>query len=109
MLSDAIALARSFGLESELFFDAISGSASDSAYARGKGARILAGNRTPQFALNALLKDLRLAQATAGSPGANLLLDALERLFTAASDHGHGNEDVVWVYDAIDAQTSGKG
>lgn len=100
--AQSLALARRFGLEPTLFLDAIAGSASDSAYAHVKGATILEGKRAPQFALDGLLKDLRLAQATAGSSNTPYL-DALEHVYASASDEGHGGEDVAWVYDAINA------
>lgn len=100
--AQAIALARTFGLEPTQFMDAVAGSASDCPYVHIKGATILAGERAPQFALDGLLKDLRLAQMTAGASTTTPYLDALEHLFAAASNDGHGGEDVAWVYDAID-------
>jgi 3-hydroxyisobutyrate dehydrogenase len=100
--AQSVALARALGLDPTLFFDAIAESASDSAYAHIKGETILAGNRAPQFALDGLLKDLRLAQAAVG-PRTPVYLDALERIYASASDAGHGGEDVAWVYDAISA------
>jgi 3-hydroxyisobutyrate dehydrogenase len=100
--AQSIALARDFGLEPTMFLDAISGSASDTPYAHVKGATILDGKRAPQFALDGLLKDLRLAQATAGSTQTTAYLDALEHLYGTASAEGHGGEDVAWVYDVID-------
>jgi 3-hydroxyisobutyrate dehydrogenase len=99
--AQSLALARTFGLDPALFLDAISGSASDSPYAHIKGAVMLDGNRAPQFALDGLLKDLRLARASAGAAP---YLDDLERLYAAESDAGHGRDDVAWVYDAIDAR-----
>jgi 3-hydroxyisobutyrate dehydrogenase len=104
--AQSIALARTFGLDPTQFIDAITGSASDSPYAHVKGATILAGNRAPQFALDGLLKDLRLAQSTAAGSGATAYLDALERLYSASSREGHGHEDVAWVYDVIDPRAS---
>ena len=100
--AQSIALSRTFGLDPALFLDAIAGSASDSPYAHIKGAVMLEGARAPQFALDGLLKDLRLAQATAGASHATPYLDGLERLYAAESDAGHGRDDVAWVYDAID-------
>lgn len=99
--AQSIALSRDFGLQPLLFLDAITGGASDSPYAHVKGATILGGNRAPQFALDGLLKDLRLAQATVGGTSTAPYLDALEHLYAAASNAGHGGEDVAWVYDAI--------
>jgi 3-hydroxyisobutyrate dehydrogenase len=101
--AQSVALARSFGLEPTSFLDAISGSASDTPYAHVKGETILDGKRDPQFALDGLLKDLRLAQATAGPTRTTPYLDALEHLYAAASEAGHGGEDVAWVYDVIAA------
>ena len=101
--AQSIALARDFGLEPTAFVDAIAGSASDSPYLHIKGDVILTGTRAPQFALDALLKDLRLAQTTAGPSNPTPLLDDLEHLFATASDDGHGGDDVAWVYDAITA------
>ena len=101
--AQSVALARAFGLEPSIFLDAIAGSASDSPYAHLKGAVILEGTRAPQFALDGLLKDLRLAQATAGPTTTTPYLDSLEHLYAVASEAGHGNEDVAWVYDAISA------
>jgi 3-hydroxyisobutyrate dehydrogenase len=103
--AQSIALARAFGLEPTLFIDAIAGSASDSPYLHVKGAMILENNREAQFALDALLKDLRLAQARAAASSATAYLDALETLYGKASAEGHGREDVAWVYDAIAAPT----
>ena len=101
-IAQSIALARVYGLEPTQFIDAVAGSASDSPYVRIKGSTILDGSRAPQFALDGLLKDLRLAQATAGPSNTTPYLDALEHLYAAASNDGHGGEDVAWVYDAID-------
>jgi 3-hydroxyisobutyrate dehydrogenase len=100
--AQSLALSRTFGLDPTLFLDAITGSASDSPYAHIKGAVMLEGNRVAQFALDGLLKDLRLAQATLGGPAP--YLDDLERLYAAESDAGHGRDDVAWVYDAIDVR-----
>jgi 3-hydroxyisobutyrate dehydrogenase len=102
--AQSIALARDFGLEPTQFIDAVAGSASDSPYVHLKGTTILEGTRAPQFALDGLLKDLRLAQATAGSANPTPYLDDLEQLYAAASRDGHGGDDVAWVYDAIDSR-----
>ena len=100
--AQSLALARTFGLDPTLFLDAITGSASDSPYAHIKGAVMLEGTRVAQFALDGLLKDLRLIQATLGAPAP--YLDDLERLYAAESDAGHGRDDVAWVYDTIDVR-----
>jgi 3-hydroxyisobutyrate dehydrogenase len=98
--AQSLALARGFGLEPALFLEAITGAASDSQYAHLKGAEMLTGSRAPQFALDGLLKDLRLAQA-ASSLRSTTYLDGLERTFAKASAQGHGGEDVASVYDVF--------
>ena len=90
-----------FGLDPALFLEAISGSASDSPYAHLKGAELLEGVRAPQFALDGLLKDLRLTRAAVGASRTTAYLDGLEAVYAEASAAGHGHEDVAWVYDAI--------
>jgi 3-hydroxyisobutyrate dehydrogenase len=101
-VAQSVALARDFGLDPAQFIDAVAGSASDSPYVRIKGATLLEDARAPQFALDGLLKDLRLAQRTAGPSNTTPYLDSLEHIYAAASHDGHGHEDVAWVYDAID-------
>jgi 3-hydroxyisobutyrate dehydrogenase len=102
-VAQSFALARGLGIDPTLFLDSIEGSASDSPYAHIKGATLLEGARAPQFALEGILKDLRLAQAAVSSSHAFMYLDALEQVYAAASAEGHGGEDIAWVYDAIDA------
>ena len=105
--AQSIALSRDFGLDPTAFADAVSGSASDSPYAHIKSATILDGAREPQFALDGLLKDLRLAKAAAGASHPTPYLDALEGIYATASDEGHGGEDVAWVYEAVDPRPTG--
>jgi 3-hydroxyisobutyrate dehydrogenase len=99
--AQSLALSRAFGLDPKLFLDAIAGSASDTPYAHLKGAEMLAGERAPQFALDGLLKDVRLTQSAIGTALTTTYLDGLEKVFAKASAEGHGNEDVAWVYDAF--------
>lgn len=99
--AQSVALSRVFGLDPALFLEAISGSASDSPYAHLKGDELLKGVRASQFALDGLLKDLRLTRAAVGASRTNAYLDGLESVYAEASSAGHGREDVAWVYDAM--------
>jgi 3-hydroxyisobutyrate dehydrogenase len=107
-VAQSLALSQDFGLDPTWFIDAITGGASDSPYVVIKGSTILEGRRAPQFALDGLLKDLRLAQVTAGPSNPTPYLDALEQIYATASEDGHGGEDVAWVYDAIAAPVAGR-
>ena len=93
--------ARAFGLDPARFLETFSGSAGDSPYLQIKGTAILE-ERTgdPQFALDGLLKDLKLIRAASADAGVpTFLIDALVTAYQGASDGGHGGEDVA----AIDA------
>jgi 3-hydroxyisobutyrate dehydrogenase len=98
-----VAQAEAFGLDPAKFLEAISGGASDSPYLQGKGRAMLEGRTgDPQFALDGLLKDLRLiraADADAGMPTA--FIDALVDLYAGASEAGVGGSDVAAVVTAF--------
>lgn len=98
-----VAQAEAFGLDPAKFLETVSGGAADSPYLQGKGRAILE-DRTgdPQFALDGLLKDLRLvrtADADAGVPTA--FADALVALYASASQSGVGGSDVAAVVTAF--------
>lgn len=98
-----IAQASAFGLDPAKFLETIAGGASDSPYLQAKGRAILE-DRTgdAQFALDGLLKDLRLirtADEAAGVP--TTLVDALIALYGGASDAGFGGGDVSGVIAAF--------
>ncbi|GAA2754274.1 NAD(P)-dependent oxidoreductase [Amnibacterium kyonggiense] len=95
----AIAQAAAFGLQPSQFLETVSGGAADSPYLQTKGAAIVE-NRTedPQFALDGLLKDLRLirdADRAANVP--TTLIDALVDLYADASEQGFGGHDIAAV------------
>jgi 3-hydroxyisobutyrate dehydrogenase len=63
-----------------------------------KGKAILEGRLAPQFALDGLLKDLRLIrEAAAAGRVPTTLIDALLAAFASASEEGHGGEDIAAV------------
>jgi 3-hydroxyisobutyrate dehydrogenase len=96
--AQGVQLTRALGLDPRLFLETIAGGASDSPYLHVKGAAILEDRLAPQFALDGLLKDLRLIrEAAAGARVPTTLLDALVAAFAAASEEGHGGEDIAAV------------
>jgi 3-hydroxyisobutyrate dehydrogenase len=100
-----IAQAEAFGLDPAKFLETVAGGAADSPYLQVKGKAILE-DRTgdAQFALDGVLKDLRLirsADEAAGVPTA--LVDALVALYASASEAGAGNHDLAGVITAFRA------
>ena len=65
----SIALAQAWGLDPQLFLDAIDGGQPDSPYGHVKGAAMLSGDFDPQFELDGLRKDLALIAADAHTAG----------------------------------------
>lgn len=99
--AQGIELTRAFGIDPARFLEAMSGGAADSVYLQTKGKAILE-ERTgdPQFALDGLRKDLGLIREAGGAAGVpTVLVDALVEVYGAASEAGHGGEDVA----AVDA------
>jgi 3-hydroxyisobutyrate dehydrogenase len=95
-LCETFALAEANGLDPALFLDAIKGRPMDSGYAHLKGEKILTGDLSPAFTLNAGTKDARLALAMAREAGIELgLAPATLERFERAIALGHGEEDVA--------------
>jgi 3-hydroxyisobutyrate dehydrogenase len=98
--AQSMALLRGWGLDPRLFIEAVADTQSDSQYVPVKGGLMAAANYDPNFALDGLLKDLRLAASEAVDVD-TALLAALGDLFAKASDAGHGDEDIAAVYQAL--------
>jgi 3-hydroxyisobutyrate dehydrogenase len=100
--AQSLALTRELGLDPDLFLEAIDGAPVNSSYAQLKGAAMLHRDFAPAFSIDGARKDLALigaAAQTAGLPTA--LLDAVSALFDAASEAGHGDDDLAAVYTAF--------
>jgi 3-hydroxyisobutyrate dehydrogenase len=95
-LAETFALAEANGVDPKLFLEAIDGRAMDSGYAHLKGEKILSGDFSPAFTLEAGAKDLRLALAMAAKAGLELgLAPATLERFERAIALGHGGEDMA--------------
>ena len=98
-VGQSMGLAGALGVEPRLFLQAIDGGQPDSPYAHIKGAEMLRGEYPASFAVDGLLKDLNLAfDAAVGARFPQTLLRSLRELYSDASFHGHGHEDVAAVY-----------
>jgi 3-hydroxyisobutyrate dehydrogenase len=101
-VGQSVALAQSLGLDGDLFLDAIRGGAVDTPYAHPKAAAMMAEDYTTSFAVDGVLKDLRLISEAASRSGVDdALLSALTRVYQRASDDGHGDDDMAAVYTAF--------
>ena len=102
--AQAMGFAESLGLEQRLFLEAITGGASDSPYAQGKG--VLMAERTwdvPAFALDSVVKDVGLMVDAAWENGfPDELLATLLALYERASERGLGGADMAAVRAAFD-------
>lgn len=101
--AQSLALAEGLGVDPQLFLDAIEGGGADSPYAHIKGAAMLSGDTTPSFALDGVRKDFGLMREAAHGAGVrDELLTTVLGLFDAASEQGHGDDDLAAVYRAWD-------
>jgi 3-hydroxyisobutyrate dehydrogenase len=100
-IGEIAALAESFGLDLQLFFDAISGGPLDVGYAHAKAALILARDFPPSFKAETAAKDAVLVTAAARDAGLSLLVaEAVREQLRKTVDLGHGQEDMAAVYYA---------
>ena len=98
--AQSMALLRGWGLDPSLFIEAVADTQSDSKYVAIKGGLMASGDYAPNFALDGLLKDLRLGAEEAVGVDTGLLT-ALGDLFEKASRLGHGGEDIAAVYRGL--------
>jgi 3-hydroxyisobutyrate dehydrogenase len=99
LVAQSLAMVDAFGLDPQLFVDAIKGGATDTAYAHVKGAAMLSGNYQPSFAIDGLLKDLGLIRAATAETGVpDHILAAVQDKFAESARAGHGADDMAAVF-----------
>lgn len=100
--AQAIALARSLGLDPQVFLDTVRGGAVDTPFLHIKGQAMIAGEFPPSFTVDGAVKDTGLIAAAMRESGTDAtLIDAVARQFRKAVDGGHGGEDMAAVYRAF--------
>lgn len=100
--AQSVALAQALGVDGHLFLEAIDGGPANSAYAQLKGTAMLDGDFTASFGLDGGRKDLALIADAARDAGVrDAMINGVAALFDAASDGGHGDEDLAAVYTAL--------
>jgi 3-hydroxyisobutyrate dehydrogenase len=100
--AQSVSLAQGLGVDPQLFLQAIEGGASDTPYAQLKGGAMIKGEYAPSFGLDGGRKDLGLIDDAARAAGVNVaLVEGLRTLFDAASEQGHGEDDLAAVITAF--------
>ena len=106
-LAEALHFAERQGLDVRRVVDVLDAGPMASAVSRGKAAKLLAGDFSPQAAIGDVLKNNRLiAEAARASGVASPLLDACHDLFGETSAQGRDAEDMVAVARALEARTA---
>ncbi|WP_197748352.1 NAD(P)-dependent oxidoreductase [Mycolicibacterium sediminis] len=98
-IGQSFALAKGLGLDQQLMLDAFDGSAAGSPYLQAKGTAIIESSYAPQFSVDGVRKDTGLIRDAIASSGlSTVLVDGVLAAFDAASEAGHGEEDMAAVY-----------
>jgi 3-hydroxyisobutyrate dehydrogenase len=98
-VGQSFALAKGLGLDQQLMLDALDGAAAGSPYLQAKGAMIIESSYAPQFSVDGVRKDVGLIRdAIAASGVSTALVDGVRAAFDAASEAGHGDDDMAAVY-----------
>ena len=102
--AEALHLARQAGLDPAVALEVLTGSAAGSRMLEVRGPMMVRREYPAQMKLGIFMKDLHLIQEAAAAAGAALpLTDTAERLFAAAAETGHGDEDLAAVLTALAA------
>ena len=98
-VGQSLALAKGLGLDQQLMLDALDGSAAGSPYLQLKGKAIIDESYAPQFSVDGVRKDTGLIRdAIVASGVSTALVDGVRAAFDAASEAGHGGDDMAAVY-----------
>ena len=98
-IGQSFALAKGLGVDQQLMLDAFDGSAAGSPYLQAKGTAIIESSYAPQFSVDGVRKDTGLIRDAIASSGlSTVLVDGVLAAFDAASEAGHGDEDMAAVY-----------
>lgn len=98
-VGQSLALAKGLGLDQQLMLDAFDGAPAGSPYLQAKGAAIVESSYAPQFSVDGVRKDTGLIRdAIVASGLSTALVDGVRAAFDAASEAGHGDDDMAAVY-----------
>lgn len=98
-IAEALTFARALDLDPEQFLAAVKGGAMDAPYVQLKGNAMLTSSFDPAFALDGAAKDAALMVEAARGAGVDVpIVEIAKRYLDAASEAGHGNEDMGATY-----------
>ena len=100
--AEAMALAKGFGLDPKRFLDTIDGGPLDVQYAHVKGEAMMREEFPASFPVDGAAKDAQLIVDAAADAGVQMrVADAVAQQMRAASDAGHGREDMAAVWHVV--------
>jgi 3-hydroxyisobutyrate dehydrogenase-like beta-hydroxyacid dehydrogenase len=99
-LCEALAWCRQAEISDEVFFSALRTNAAWSGVAQLKEPKLRARDYAPQFSIKHMLKDLRLALATA--PGQLPVVETVAERLQAVQDRGGADDDMSALYRLLD-------
>jgi 3-hydroxyisobutyrate dehydrogenase len=105
--AETIALAEGFGLDPQLFFEAVSGGTLDLPYLQIKGKAIMSRDFTPAFQLKLAAKDAALVAEAAERHHVDAPLTRVLRDRLAEGAREHGDKDMSATY--LTSARSGSG
>ncbi|WP_369832280.1 NAD(P)-dependent oxidoreductase [Mycobacterium sp. AT1] len=98
-VGQSLALAKGLGVDQQLMLDAFDGAAAGSPYLQMKGRAIVESSFAPQFSVDGVRKDTGLIRDAIEAAGlSTVLVDGVRAAFDAASEAGHGGDDMAAVY-----------
>ncbi|WP_183517181.1 NAD(P)-dependent oxidoreductase [Mycolicibacterium sp. BK634] len=98
-VGQSFALAKELGVDPQLMLDALDGAPAGSTYLQVKGRSIIEESYAPQFSVDGVRKDTGLIRdAIADADLSTALVDGVRAAFDAASEAGHGGDDMAAVY-----------
>ncbi len=101
-VAQSLRMAESFGLDPQLFLDAVKGGAMDAPYVGLKAGAMLTDQYDPAFALAGAAKDAKLIEEAARAAGADPAFVSIVRShLEQAIDDGHGDKDMAAIYLAV--------
>jgi 3-hydroxyisobutyrate dehydrogenase len=105
--AQSIALAEGLGLDPRVFLDMMRGGGLDTPYLHVKGEAIIAGQFTPSFVVDGVIKDTGLIASAMWESGTDAtLMEAIQAQYLKAAVAGHGEEDMAAVFYAFRPEDS---